>query len=304
MLLTWAAYRPGRWLWTPGCLHARLTEGAGERRAPQPEQTGQYRATIARSGERFDKRIELPIIHPSICIPTTPSAVPGFRLILVVPPVRSLPAKSGKPAGAITLAGLPVGGVSLSRNPAFAGCSTGVSASYDLCITSSICPAFVPGRINLDEQDLERRAEHVGLVLDRRSVLKGALGLGGALVVGSAVDRNADAARRGYGGPQLPSSSGGGFGWWVDIAVNYRGNDFDYSIRQSAGDNPFAVMFGNLSLGPIYIDIDDTERALEIFSGYDQYIFQTPGIHRFRAWQPAGTFGGIIGHWAELNIAG
>jgi len=155
------------------------------------------------------------------------------------------------------------------------------------------------------EQELDRRAENLGIVLSRRSMLKGALGLGAAVVAGSAVDHHADAARRGYGGPQVPDGpTGSAPGWWVNIEMNYQGNALTYRIRQDGDGNPFLVFFGNLTINRLYIDIDNTSRALDTLPGYDSYTFQTAGTHRFRAWQSAGTFGGVTGPLAELNIAG
>jgi hypothetical protein len=160
-------------------------------------------------------------------------------------------------------------------------------------------------RFNVEEREVDRRAEKLGIVLSRRSILKGALGLGAAVVDGVVVDRHADAARRGYSGPEVPGgSTGNGPGWWVDIAMNYQGNALDYRIRQLEDGNPFLVFFGNLTISRLYIDIDDTSRAIDTLPGYTPYTFGTAGTHRFHVWQPAGTFGGVTGPWAELNIAG
>lgn len=50
-------------------------------------------------------------------------------------------------------------------------------------------------------QDLERQTRRLEIVLDRRTLIKGMLGAGGALVAGAALDHGTDAAKRGYSGP-------------------------------------------------------------------------------------------------------
>jgi hypothetical protein len=62
----------------------------------------------------------------------------------------------------------------------------------------------------MNEKDLDRRAERLGLALDRRSLVKSALGVAGAVVAGVTIGTETEAARRGYSGPSFLDSNNGG----------------------------------------------------------------------------------------------
>ena len=58
----------------------------------------------------------------------------------------------------------------------------------------------------MDDRRFDALARSLAAGCSRRDALKGMLGLGGAVIAGAMVHDQADAARRGYSGPPIPTS--------------------------------------------------------------------------------------------------
>ncbi len=104
----------------------------------------------------------------------------------------------------------------------------------------------------MSEDDLERRSRELGLSLSRRSLIKGALGAGGALALGGLIDET-EAARRGQSGPGavLPNRPA-----WLVMMFDDGAGGIDYDISRNAIYYfERQITFLNVDLDPLYIEM-------------------------------------------------
>jgi hypothetical protein len=140
----------------------------------------------------------------------------------------------------------------------------------------------------MNDQDLDERAERLGLAVGRRSLIKGALGVGGAIVVGAGIAQESQAARRGYSGPKIPESNGRT--WIVEINGAQEG-DFSYQARIGSGPNPLWILFHNNLAESISV-VFSSSSILDLMPlSADYERFALPGQVRFYARYPDGRRG-------------
>src|SRR5690606_21541617 len=98
--------------------------------------------------------------------------------------------------------------------------------------------------------ELDRRSAELGIMLSRRSLINGSIGVGVAALAGAVVEQGAEAARRGYGGPSVPTGNGAPM-WQVVVSLDEAQGAFVYAISQDAAGDPRLVRYSTTWKGVV-----------------------------------------------------
>jgi hypothetical protein len=144
--------------------------------------------------------------------------------------------------------------------------------------------------------------ERLGLAFDRRSLIKGAIGVGGALIAGSVIGDTVDAARRGYSGPSVPNANGA-TGWFVEVMTDPE-TVLVYQSSEQPGIPRGTIVFFNEIGYDMLLDIEGgpVDDSIAVFTS-KSYQFTPPHTVRFRVKVVSSGNPTVFGPWDEVRLS-